>query len=280
MHQRNRHNTRYPMKELIQSTPELKPFVQDETIDFANPEAVKVLNRALLKYFYGVAKWDIPAGYLCPPIPGRVDYLHYLSDLLGPKKDVRILDIGTGANGVYPLLAFAEHGWRSVGSDIDQEALNSLQKVLKENPSFEKAIELRLQSNPKSIFKGIIKENEFYHLTLCNPPFHSSLEEAQAGTQRKWKNLGKAKAQEKLLNFGGQKAELWCEGGEKEFIKTMISESVQFGQQVGWFTTLVSKEANLPFLYKQLERIKALEVQTLNMSQGQKKSRVLAWRIY
>ncbi len=279
MHQRNRHLSRYPMKELIQSLPALRDFVKDETIDFSNPDAVKTLNQSLLKYFYGVTKWNIPEGYLCPPIPGRADYIHHLADLISLKKKAHILDIGTGANGVYPLLAFAEYGWTSVGSDIDEAALKSLDLVLKENPSFQKGIELRLQTHSKSIFKNIIKPGEYFDLTLCNPPFHASLEEAQAGTERKWKNLGKPKSGSKMLNFGGQKAELWCEGGEKAFIAQMIFESTQYAKQVGWFTTLVSKEANLPFLYKQLEKIKTTEIRTLDMSQGQKKSRILAWKL-
>ena len=54
----------------------------DESVDFANPAAVKALNRALLRQDYGLDYWDIPAGYLCPPIPGRADYVHYLADLL------------------------------------------------------------------------------------------------------------------------------------------------------------------------------------------------------
>ena len=41
-----------------------------------------MLNRALLKADYGIDFWDIPPNYLCPPIPGRVDYIHHLADLL------------------------------------------------------------------------------------------------------------------------------------------------------------------------------------------------------
>jgi 23S rRNA (adenine1618-N6)-methyltransferase len=118
LHPRNLHQGRYNFKELIQSSPELKRFIiinkfsNEETIDFANPEAVKSLNKAILKYFYKIQDWEIPANYLCPPIPGRADYLHYAADLLSslnseiiPRgKNIRILDIGTGANCVYPLI--------------------------------------------------------------------------------------------------------------------------------------------------------------------------------
>src|SRR2546426_285023 len=87
LHPRNPHRARYDFAELCRSSPALAPFVGHnnyggESIDFANPAAVKALNQALLKKFYGVAQWDIPAGYLCPPIPGRADYLHHVADLL------------------------------------------------------------------------------------------------------------------------------------------------------------------------------------------------------
>ena len=87
LHPRNRHQGRYDFPQLIKSTPELGQFVilnpyGKESIDFADPAAVRVFNRALLKAFYGIAHWDIPADFLCPPVPGRADYVHFLADLL------------------------------------------------------------------------------------------------------------------------------------------------------------------------------------------------------
>lgn len=85
-HPRSRHRDRYDFEALVRDTPELQPLVIGDpsgsaSIDFANPAAVKLLNRALLKTCYGVSHWDIPPGYLCPPIPSRADYLHHLADL-------------------------------------------------------------------------------------------------------------------------------------------------------------------------------------------------------
>lgn len=293
LHPRNRHRGRYDFKQLILALPELAKFVGkneygDESVDFSNPDAVKTLNRAILKQFYAIGYWDIPKDYLCPPIPGRADYIHQAADLLaemngkviprGP--DVRVLDIGIGANCVYPIIGQYEYGWSFVGTETDPVALASVEKILKANPDLSSAIELRLQKVTTDILTGMILPSEKFDLVICNPPFHASLEESQAGSRRKWKNLGKdfsSKKSAPLLNFGGHGGELWCPGGEVAFISRMIEESVKFGEQVKWFTSLVSKEINLPILYEALEDVKAIDGWTMDMAQGQKKSRILAW---
>ncbi len=291
LHPRNRHRERYDFPPLIQSCPELGAFVApnaygDASIDFGDPAAVKTLNRALLAHFYGIQGWDIPPGYLCPPIPGRADYVHHLADLLAtgnggsiPRgSSVVALDIGVGANGIYPILGNREYGWRFVGSDIDQGALASTQRILGANPDLGKAIELRLQRNPARIFDGILRAGERIDVCLCNPPFHSSMREAREGTERKWRNLGRGTgAQKSLLNFGGQGRELWCEGGESAFVGRMIEESTALAIQCLWFTTLVSKSSNLPTIRAALKRAGVAATRIIEMAQGQKQSRLVAW---
>lgn len=279
MHPRNRHQDRYDLNELSRALPELLPFIKineykDQTIDFSDNKAVKALNKAILKSFYNINFWDIPETNLCPPIPGRADYIHTVADLFKEKKNLRVLDIGTGANTIYPLLGFREYGWTFIGSDVDTKSLANAESIVKAN-SLQDKISYRHQKNPDHIFKSIIQDGDYFDLTICNPPFHESQEEATRGTSRKWKNLGK-KPKDSNLNFGGQGAELWCPGGEKAFILKMIAESFIYKAQVGFFSTLVSKEANLPVLIKTLKEGSA-QVQVLEMSQGQKKSRVLSW---
>lgn len=291
LHPRNRHQGRYDFPALIKSTPELGKFViinpyGKESIDFASPEAVRVFNRALLKAFYGIAHWDIPTDYLCPPVPGRADYVHFLADLLASGNDgviprgaaVKVLDVGTGANCVYPLIGHSDYRWHFLGSDIDATAIAAAKTIIAAN-GLNKAIQIRQQSNRKQILLGLLESDERFDLTMCNPPFHSSLEEATRGSSRKWRALGKADPKRKLpvLNFGGQAAELWCEGGEVRFVTQLISESAQVGQQVLWFSTLVSKASNLPAMQTALKKAGALESRVVEMSQGQKQSRFVAW---
>lgn len=282
LHPRNRFRTRYDFPQLITVSSALAEFVKanahgDDSIDYADPPAVKALNQALLKHAYALQHWDIPPGYLCPPIPGRSDYIHHLADLISQRRgpEVRVLDIGMGANCIYPLIGASEYGWSFVGAEIDPVALRWAKKIVAANPSVAGLIECRLQKSAAQCFQGIIQPGEPFDLTMCNPPFHASAAEATAGTQRKLRNLGGKK---EVLNFGGKAGELWCEGGELAFIRRMIEESVAFAQNCGWFTTLVSKSEHLPRLEKTLRQVKATEVRIIDMAQGQKRSRILAWR--
>lgn len=290
LHPRNLHRLGYDFTQLIKITPELARYVKPNkyetlSINFGDAQAVKTLNRALLKQFYGIKHWDIPDGYLCPPIPGRADYIHYMADLLAenndgiiPKgKQVRVLDIGTGANCVYPLLGNSIYRWDFVGTDIDPAAIASANNNIASNPKIKDNIVCRQQTNAADIFKRIIGKNELFDLTICNPPFHSSWQEAQAGTNRKWDNLNNAKSKAPVLNFGGKNNELWCVGGEAAFIRKMTDQSALFKNNVLWFSTLVSKKETLAGVYKGLRTVSATEVKTISMSQGQKVSRVVAW---
>ena len=204
LHPRNRHSGRYDFSRLIDTSPALSGFVRPNaggeiSIDFANPDAVRALNRALLKADYGIEGWDLPPRHLCPPIPGRADMLHHLADLLSESNgglvpvgaSIRVLDIGVGASAIYPLIGHSVYGWRFVGTDIDPVALANAQRCLNANPGHHNAIELRRQPSPLAVFRNVLHPDELFDLTLCNPPFHASLDDAHKGTARKWKNLGK-----------------------------------------------------------------------------------------
>lgn len=291
LHPRNKHIGQYDFEALIKTLPDLKGLVftnkyGTQTIDFAKPESVKMLNKALLAYHYDIKNWEIPSNYLCPPIPGRADYVHYLADILAEEnggkipqgKAITCLDVGTGANCIYPIIGHQEYGWSFVGTDIDLVAVKNAEAIVDQNESLRGDIEIRLQSNSKHFFRGIIQADEKFDLTLCNPPFHASAEEAAAQSLRKVNNLTGKQNTKAKLNFGGQNNELWYEGGELWFIISMIRESVSFADSCRWFTSLVSKKENLAGLYKELEKAKVKQTKTLEMGQGQKISRLVAWR--
>ncbi len=290
LHPRSKHRERYDFKQLIESCPELAQYVKlnvynDESVDFFDPDAVKMLNTALLKHYYGIEKWEIPENYLVPPVPGRADYIHHMADVLSSKiygkipmgEHIKCLDIGVGANCIYPIIGNNEYGWSFAGTDIDPIALESARNIVEVNPSLSGKVELRLQANPKDTFFGILQKEERFDLSICNPPFHASKEEAQAGSLRKLSNLTHEKVTEARLNFAGQSHELWCEGGEEKFIKNMVRESKHFADSCFWFSTIVSKQSNLKNAYNALKKEAAVEVKTIPMGQGNKSSRILAW---
>lgn len=293
LHPRNRHLDNYNFDELSKIEPSLKDFVtvnayKLKTIDFNNPDAVKVLNQALLKKYYHIQHWDIPKENLCPPIPGRADYIHYVADILArdnngeiPKGGkVRLLDIGVGASCIYPIIGHQEYGWSFVGSEIIKKAYKNAIEITRTNVSLKKNIQIRLQNNPKAIFKDIILPDEKFDMIICNPPFFSSQTEALQQSVRKATGIKNAKLDENTVvqTFSGQGSELWCDGGEKAFLTRMIFESQFYKDQVKWFSSLVAHREDVRFLQHKLKKINVKESEVIRMEQGNKVSRILLWR--
>jgi len=290
LHSRNKNKERYDLSALMDVYPVLKDFVKpnkfgDKSVDFSNPAAVKALNTALLKHYYGIAYWAFSDENLCPPIPGRADYIHHVADLLSGSNFGRIpqgahvtcLDVGVGASCIYPIIGLTEYQWNFIGTDINEGSIASSQKIIDSNTSLKEGIECRLQTNAKNIFKDVLTKEDKIDISICNPPFHSSIEEAQKGTRRKVKNLTGTKEQSPELNFAGISQELIYDGGEAQFLANMIKESKAHAKNCFWFTTLVSKQSNVKRVCKSLETIKARRVKTIPMGTGNKSSRIVAW---
>ncbi|WP_051719890.1 23S rRNA (adenine(1618)-N(6))-methyltransferase RlmF [Anditalea andensis] len=280
LHPHNIHRFGYDFEALIQADHGLGVYVRlnpygNLSIDFTDPKAVLALNKAILKSDYGIQHWDIPAGNLCPPIPGRADYIYYLAELLdtGVSKGLTGLDIGTGASGIYPLIGASKFGWKFICTDIDPLSLSNVCSILDHNPSIKPLITCRLQPHTSRIFRNVWHQGEKVDFTMCNPPFHASAKEAAQATHRKNRNLS---INSNNKNFGGNKNELWFPGGEQRFVSNMIQESIFYKMQCRWFTSLISKKESLPLLYKKLQEIGA-NYKVIEMAQGQKKSRILAW---
>ena len=286
LHPKNYHNSLYNFNNLIKDVPELKKYIIKnpdgiDTVNFSNPEVVYLLNKALLLHYYDLSFWDIPKENLIPPVPSRADYIHYIADLLddsSPKNDTKkLLDIGTGASLIYPIIGSAVYNWHFVATDIEPKSLENAALIIANNDRLKEKVTLRLQPNKKNILKGIISETDYFDAVICNPPFFKSEKEAAFQTQRKIKGLTKNKASKVIHNFSGLHNELWCNGGELVFLLNYIQESQLFQNQVGWFTSLVSNEDNLKVCFKELKRLKAV-FRTIEMLQGNKKSRILIWK--
>jgi len=288
MHLENPYSDRYDLKRLAIHHPQLQEHIVlnpsgEETIDFSNSAAVYELNKAMLLADFKVDKYELPMGYLIPPVPGRLEYLIHIREFLSEQFNIdkntklRGLDIGSGANGIYCILGLQHFNWTMVGAECDANSVEIAKANMQHTKSLKNKIEIRHQENKSFLFKNIIKTDEQFDFTVCNPPFHTSKEEAFRGSQRKINNLGREfDKKEVALNFEGQANELWCNGGEALFIKRLIKESIAFKNQVKVFSTLVSKTDSLASIDKQLKKAKANSY-VVPMDLGNKKSRIVLW---
>lgn len=281
LHPRNKHKDGYNFDVLIKENKALEAYVTENkygnvSIDFSDPKAVKELNRSLLQVHYGIKEWNFSDENLCPPIPGRVDYIHHLSDLLtssGVTEDIKVLDIGTGATCIYPLLGAKEYDWSFVAIDIDLDALDSAQDIIDDN-GLDAKIELRQQLDEANILTGIIEDGDSFSVSMCNPPFYKSEAEARGANNRKSRNLGN----NAVRNFAGNNNELWYPGGEKAFLHNYLYQSSLYKEVSVWFTSLVSKKENVESLQKSAEKLKAKDFKVIPMHQGNKVTRIVAWQ--
>ncbi len=279
MHKNNLHKNKYNLDALCTTYPLLKKYIfinkhDIQTLDFSNPKAVKALNTALLHQHYGITYWNFPDENLCPPIPSRADYIHYISDLISTKKQPTILDIGTGATCIYPLLGNSIYNWQFIGTDIDRNSIKNANHIIEKN-HLQKVISLRLQANKNHILKGVIQADDYFDISMCNPPFYKSPQDAIQANTRKNSNLKLSAA---TRNFSGNANELWYKGGEKAFLHNYIYESSLFKEQFNWFSSLVSKKNLLKDLKRSLKKLGATNIRIIEMKQGNKLSRIIAWQ--
>ena len=114
-------------------------------------------------HFYKVNFWDLPDQNLVPPVPGRADYIHYLADLLNvdDSHKINILDIGTGASLIYPLIGSSVYNWNFIATDSEPKSIKVAQKIIDENLHLRLKIILRLQSDKNKILSGIVNETDY-----------------------------------------------------------------------------------------------------------------------
>ncbi|XP_057526468.1 uncharacterized protein LOC130805702 [Amaranthus tricolor] len=157
IHPRNRYADNPPDFSLLASLyPSFSSFVHYSpdgrpSIDWTDFNATRELTRTLLLHDYSL-NWWIPDGQLCPTVPNRSNYIHWIEDLIASDiieknivdgDKVRGFDIGTGANCIYPLLGASLLGWSFVGSDITDVALEWAEKNVKSNPHISELIDIR-----------------------------------------------------------------------------------------------------------------------------------------
>lgn len=166
-------------EELSKLYPEFGKFVfknkyNTYSINWKCKYAQKELCRTLLHHDFGVEYWDIPDGFLIPSLTSRCNYIHWIDDILGRHwgTNIKGLDIGTGANCIYPLVGNKTYKWKFLATDINPDALLIANKIISMN-NLNDSIQLLEQFNSDCIFKNIIHERDYFHFSMCNPPYFS-----------------------------------------------------------------------------------------------------------
>lgn len=99
MHQRNRYKNKKPsFLDLALKYPEFRAHTtQDESgkvfLDFKNAEALRALTTCLLKEDFGLSM-ELPSDRLVPTLPLRLNYIHWLEDIVGKEENKWGIDIG------------------------------------------------------------------------------------------------------------------------------------------------------------------------------------------
>ncbi|XP_043495887.1 RNA N6-adenosine-methyltransferase mettl16 isoform X2 [Polistes fuscatus] len=179
-------------------------------------------------------------------------------------KNIKGIDIGTGAVCIYPLLLAKMYGYSMLGTEINETSIESAIENVKNN-TLENLIKV-IKVDEENIFKEVINENEHFHFTMCNPPFF----ETQG-------NLEKAKRHPPRNAPTGSDEELSVEGGELLFITRMIEESIQIGDKIKIYTTMIGKRKNSLYFPKFLRRNGIKNFTWTEFCQGHTKRWGLAW---
>lgn len=324
IHPRNKYSENPPDFGLLASLyPTFQPYVfysRDgrPRIDWKDYNATRELTRVLLLHDHGL-NWWIPDCQLCPTVPNRSNYIHWIEDLLSSniivdnRADsavVRGFDIGTGANCIYPLLGSSLLGWRFVGSDVTEVALEWAEKNVKNNPHISGLIEIRKVDNSEEVVReqlqiGDIRDCESNICNLDGTSIGTSVScpaELRSGVKMSYEGppilVGVVKDEEKFdfcmcnppffetmeeagLNpktaCGGTSEEMVCPGGEQAFVTRIIDDSVKLKQTFRWYTSMVGKKSNLKILISKLRAVGITIVKTTEFVQGQTCRWGLAW---
>ncbi|KAK6136636.1 hypothetical protein DH2020_029619 [Rehmannia glutinosa] len=224
----------------------------------------------------------IPDGQLCPTVPNRSNYIRWIEDLLASdiipatRADGDVtkgFDIGTGANCIYPLLGASILGWKFVGSDITDIAIEWANRNVNSNPHISDLIEIRRVDAEGTMYnvEELHNEGRFdsNSTNARDDGRASTVPEPHLGVKKSYNGppilLGVVKDGESFdfcmcnppffetmeeagLNpktaCGGTPEEMVCCGGEHAFITRIIEDSAKLKHTFRAFNV-----STVPFMY-------------------------------
>ncbi|KAL7848844.1 hypothetical protein SRHO_G00204670 [Serrasalmus rhombeus] len=253
MHPRNRYKDKPPdFAYLASKYPDFQKHVQINLLgrvmlNFKDPEAVRALTCTLLKEDFGLTI-EIPLERLIPTVPLRLNYIHWVEDLTeGQGSSRRGIDIGTGASCIYPLLGASMNGWFFLATEVDDICYNYAKKNVEQNNM---AGLIKVVKVPqKTLLMDALKEESIvYDFCMCNPPFFANQLEAKGVNSR-----NSRRPPPSSVNTGGV-TEIMAEGGELEFVKRIIHDSLQLKRRLRWYSCMLGKKCSLAPLKEELRK--------------------------
>uniref|UniRef100_A0AAV1TYH4 U6 small nuclear RNA (adenine-(43)-N(6))-methyltransferase n=1 Tax=Peronospora matthiolae TaxID=2874970 RepID=A0AAV1TYH4_9STRA len=288
-HDRNRYKHKAPdFYALGQQYAEFRHYLRNvddvncrASLAWDDPFAVRELTKTLLLHDFGL-HWEIPINRLCPPLPNRLNYLHWIEDLLrqadwskfvGQEQDLKTtavneeivsgIDVGTGANCIYALLGATMNKWRFIATEIDAESFACAKENVSRN-HLEAFITVKRTHTNRLLAEPLEGEplGHKFHFVMCNPPFFDNMDEADTNPES---------------SCMGSTNEMVFPGGEVAFIGRMIADSKDLQNRVLWFTSMVGRKASLRKLLALLRETKVRSTRTTEFFQGRTKRWGIAW---
>ncbi|XP_053562250.1 RNA N6-adenosine-methyltransferase METTL16 isoform X2 [Bombina bombina] len=284
MHPRNRYKDKPPDFAVLASKyPEFRQHVNitlagKVSLNFKDPEAVRALTCTLLKEDFGLTI-DIPLERLIPTVPLRLNYIHWVEDLINfhdsdkttPRRGI---DIGTGASCIYPLLGATLNGWYFLATEVDDICFNYAKKNVEQN-NLSDLIKVAKVPQKTLLMDALKEESEIiYDFCMCNPPFFANQLEAKGVNSR-----NPRRPPPSSVNTGGI-TEIMAEGGELEFVKIIIHDSLQLKKRLRWYTCMLGKKCSLAPLKEELRIQGVPKVAHTEFYQGRTMRWALAWSFY
>ncbi|KAF8426874.1 hypothetical protein EV426DRAFT_423823 [Tirmania nivea] len=283
MHERNIYRNGVDFSQLGKDCSQFAKYLVKgpSQIDFQDPDAVRELTTSLLKRDFNLIV-DLPNDRLCPPVPNRLNYIHWLQDLLDatsggesddydPEREVVGLDIGVGASCIYPLLGCATRpNWKFVGTDIDPLSLHHAQRQLTLN-SLNPRIHLIPTHATTPFFSPPLAAASRLDFTMCNPPFYhsptaatssSSLSSRHSSTQHLSHLTHLPTPITKLRPPNSPppqatQAEMSTPGGELSFVLRILHESAlpDVRTRVQWFSVMLGVKSHVVPLVEEIKKV-------------------------
>ena len=236
---------------LIKEFPELKKYIlkQNEDneaefqFDWSNNELSLLMDKSILNYYFNIKYYDIPKGFLIPPIPSRINYINLINSIITKLindidiKNIIGIDIGTGANIIYPILGYSIYKWKFICTEINKEAYNNAKLILQKN-NLENNINIIKQNNKDNIFISILNRENKYIFSMCNPPYYNYENEIKLEDKKR----------DNEYNFD----EIYYKNGEYGFFQRYFEESICYKNNVFLYTILIGKKINAENIYDKL----------------------------